>query len=59
MCLYRRDDDCHARRRDLERLLHEEFDIDHTTLQVDHEPEGELLQLETAEQHEAGRDPSA
>ncbi len=30
------DEDCHARRRDLERLLAEEFGIDHTTLQVDH-----------------------
>ena len=30
------DEDCHARRRDLERLLAREFDIEHTTLQVDH-----------------------
>jgi cobalt-zinc-cadmium efflux system protein len=43
-------DDCHARRRELERLLHEQFGIDHTTLQVDHEPDGELLQLESPEQ---------
>ena len=32
------DDDCHAIRRSLERLLAEQFHIDHTTLQVDHEP---------------------
>src|SRR5215204_265605 len=31
-----RDEDCHARRRDLEELLAHEFDISHTTLQVDH-----------------------
>ena len=29
-------DDCHQRRRVLEELLEREFDIDHTTLQVDH-----------------------
>lgn len=34
--LVRPGDDCHAVRRDLERLLHEEFEITHTTLQVDH-----------------------
>jgi cobalt-zinc-cadmium efflux system protein len=37
--------DCHATRRELERLLHERFDLDHTTLQVDH-AEPELLQVE-------------
>jgi cobalt-zinc-cadmium efflux system protein len=30
------DVDCHQRRRDIERLLHERFALDHTTLQVDH-----------------------
>jgi len=34
--LVRPGDDCHAVRRDLERLLEERFAIDHTTLQVDH-----------------------
>ncbi len=29
-------EDCHQRRAELEALLHEEFGIDHTTLQVDH-----------------------
>jgi cobalt-zinc-cadmium efflux system protein len=38
-------DDCHATRRQLERLLFERFDIEHTTLQVDHEG-GELLSIE-------------
>ena len=31
-----RGDDCHARRRELERVLREDFHIEHTTLQVDH-----------------------
>jgi cobalt-zinc-cadmium efflux system protein len=31
-----RDENCHARRRDLEELLAREFGIEHTTLQVDH-----------------------
>jgi cobalt-zinc-cadmium efflux system protein len=37
-----RGEDCHGRRRELERLLLQEFGIEHTTLQVDHvsEPEG-------------------
>jgi len=36
---------CHDTRRALERLLHEEFAIEHTTLQVDHEG-GDLLHIE-------------
>jgi cobalt-zinc-cadmium efflux system protein len=32
------DDDCHDCRAGLERMLHERFGIDHTTLQVEHEP---------------------
>lgn len=31
-----RDEDCHQRRLELERILREEFAIEHTTLQVDH-----------------------
>jgi cobalt-zinc-cadmium efflux system protein len=31
-----REDDCHAARRDLERMLSERFGIEHTTLQVEH-----------------------
>jgi cobalt-zinc-cadmium efflux system protein len=32
------DDDCHDCRAGLERMLHERFELDHTTLQVEHEP---------------------
>jgi cobalt-zinc-cadmium efflux system protein len=38
--------DCHAVRRRLETLLRERFDLDHTTLQVDHERAAELIELE-------------
>ena len=49
--LVREDSDCHALGRDLKRLLHDEFHIEHTTLQVDHEHErDQLLSIETAEQ---------
>jgi cobalt-zinc-cadmium efflux system protein len=41
------DSDCHAARRRLEALLHERFELDHTTLQVDHAG-GELLDIELA-----------
>ncbi len=44
-----RDNNCHALRRELQRQIHDEFHIDHTTLQVDHEG-GELLELEMPEQ---------
>ena len=41
------DDDCHARRRELERMLASDFGITHTTLQVDHaHGEQGLLQIE-------------
>jgi cobalt-zinc-cadmium efflux system protein len=36
-----RSEDCHARRRDLEKLLAREYGISHTTLQVDHVGEHE------------------
>jgi cobalt-zinc-cadmium efflux system protein len=39
-------EDCHARRWQLERLLAEEFHIEHTTLQVEHEADHRLLTLE-------------
>jgi cobalt-zinc-cadmium efflux system protein len=39
------DDDCHAARRALERMLHDEFEIEHTTLQVEHTG-AELLDIE-------------
>ena len=42
-------DDCHARRRELEQMLHDSFGIHHTTLQVDHEQEASgLLQIGVA-----------
>jgi cobalt-zinc-cadmium efflux system protein len=37
-----RDTDCHDVRRDLERVLHDEFEIEHTTLQVEHEEQALL-----------------
>jgi cobalt-zinc-cadmium efflux system protein len=39
-------DDCHERRRELERLLKERFQIEHTTLQVDHARRPQLIPLE-------------
>ena len=42
------DDDCHARRRELARRVEERFGIGHTTLQVDHETRGGLLEIEPA-----------
>jgi cobalt-zinc-cadmium efflux system protein len=36
--------DCHGIRRELERLLHDRFGLEHTTLQVDHAP-GQLVQI--------------
>jgi cobalt-zinc-cadmium efflux system protein len=41
------DDDCHARRRELQLLVRERFGIDHTTLQVDHAAREGLVQIET------------
>ena len=37
--------DCHATRRELQRMLHDRFEIAHSTLQVDHEGE-DLLSIE-------------
>lgn len=43
-------EDCHTVRRDLERTLMERFDVEHTTLQVDHVTEEPgLIQIEPAE----------
>lgn len=43
------DQDCHERRRELEKVIHREFGIEHTTLQVDHagdhDAEGPRLQF--------------
>ena len=40
--------DCHGIRRELERILHDRFSIEHTTLQVDH-AHAELLQISRGE----------
>ncbi len=40
--------DCHAKRRELQELLRARFAIEHTTLQVDHEPRSELISLDGA-----------
>jgi len=44
-------DDCHGIRRELELLLAERFDIEHTTLQVDHAPDRGLLTISRSRQH--------
>jgi cobalt-zinc-cadmium efflux system protein len=41
--------DCHAARRDLERMLAQRFDLQHTTLQVEHESRSQLLSIEDPE----------
>jgi cobalt-zinc-cadmium efflux system protein len=46
--LVARDDDCHARRGELERLLEQRFAITHTTLQVDHARPDELIELDSS-----------
>ena len=38
-------DDCHGIRRELEQLLEQRFEIEHTTLQVDHAPDRSLLRI--------------
>jgi cobalt-zinc-cadmium efflux system protein len=40
------DADCHATRRSLEAMLSARFELEHTTLQVDHDG-GRLIQIET------------
>lgn len=40
--------DCHATRRELERLIHDQFEIEHTTIQVDHTSEKKPLEIEVA-----------
>ena len=53
-----RNEDCHAKRRDLEEMLSHEFGIDHTTLQMDHagdhEATGPLLQFQSREGQDRG-----
>jgi cobalt-zinc-cadmium efflux system protein len=45
--LVERGDDCHARRRELESLLLEEYGIEHTTLQVDHAAPSNLVSIQS------------
>ncbi len=49
-----REENCHARRRDLEKILERDFGIEHTTLQVDHvgDHHGELHSLKFRSQDE-------
>jgi cobalt-zinc-cadmium efflux system protein len=49
-----RDTDCHDVRRELERVLHDEFAIEHTTLQVEHEG-AELLEIEVSPRESPSR----
>lgn len=49
-------EDCHARRRELQQLLHDRFQIDHVTLQVDHERARQLLDVEGAGERRASRE---
>ena len=47
-----RDDDCHEARWNAARLLADRFGIEHSTIQVEHEPGDELLQIEREESAE-------
>jgi cobalt-zinc-cadmium efflux system protein len=40
------DADCHGVRRDLAKRVQDRFGIEHTTLQVDHETRGGLIEIE-------------
>ena len=46
--LVRPGDDCHAIRRQLEQLVHDRFEIEHTTLQVDHQRPSSRLSIRPA-----------
>ena len=46
-------DDCHGIRRELEQMLDERFQIEHTTLQVDHSSETALLNIPSGEHRSA------
>jgi cobalt-zinc-cadmium efflux system protein len=48
------DEDCHARRRELERLLGERFGLSHTTLQMDHSRPPEPLTIGGLDEPRAG-----
>ena len=44
-----RGEDCHGLRREIEGVLHDRFEITHTTLQVDHDASEELIELRSAQ----------
>ena len=48
--------DCHAARRELQTLLETRFDIRHTTLQVEHEPDSPLIDIATGPVSRRARD---
>jgi cobalt-zinc-cadmium efflux system protein len=50
------EDDCHATRRGLERVLRERFEIGHTTLQVDHAG-GDLVSIDVPDPAQRGITP--
>jgi len=50
------DDDCHSIRRELEATLDERLQIDHTTLQVDHRGEEQLLQIGGGDEPKHGKE---
>jgi cobalt-zinc-cadmium efflux system protein len=47
------DVDCHQARWRAARLLADRFGVEHTTLQVEHEPGDELLEIQPARETEA------
>jgi cobalt-zinc-cadmium efflux system protein len=49
------DDDCHARRRELQALLRDRFGIRHTTLQVDHVSWQRLVEIEPVAPRASGQ----
>jgi cobalt-zinc-cadmium efflux system protein len=55
--LVREDSNCHELAGQLKGLLHDEFEIEHTTLQVDHE-HTQLLSIEPAEQRDRAIHPA-
>jgi cobalt-zinc-cadmium efflux system protein len=55
--LVRPGDDCHGVRRDLEHMLDEKFEIEHTTLQVDHVNRQQLIDVRSSRVAAAHNEP--
>ncbi len=53
--LVRPGDDCHGVRGDIERMLDDKFEIEHTTLQVDHVNQQQLIQVRSFEDSDQGQ----